>query len=384
MTTPTILGKATIRFGTRGSALALAQASRIADLWTSRFPDQPVDIIPVSTQGDIDKVSPLTEIGGRGVFTNAIEQQIVYGGVDAAIHSAKDMPSRLPDDLPIVAFPEREDPRDVLVSRHGLTLAELPPNPVIGTSSRRREAQVRLLRPDARIVSLRGNIDTRLGKAAQDSYDGVILAAAGIQRMGWTHRITEYLEIERFVPSPGQGALAIQTAVGGPFVPLLRQLDDPAVSGPLVIERAFLAELGAGCTMPVGAFVSQNEDGHCLVAFLADEVGERWAKTETRLARGAEREHAVEVARSLNAEVKTSAQTQWTGWRPQQRDLCGARVVVMRPRRQAGQLVAELARRGAEPLALPTIRIEPADDPTGLDAALQELAAGKFSWLVLT
>src|SRR5918995_216758 len=183
-----------VRFGTRGSALALAQ------------------------------------IGGRGVFTNAIEAAILRGEVDAAIHSAKDLPSAVHPAVPIVAYPDRDDPRDVLISRHGTTLELLPPQPVIGTSSRRREVQILRLRPDARVVNIRGNIDTRLRKAEGPTFDGIVLAAAGIRRMGWQDRISETFPVERVVPSPGQGAIAIQARAGSDAAALLESIDDPSVS----------------------------------------------------------------------------------------------------------------------------------------------------------
>ena len=181
-----------VRFGTRGSALALAQTRLAADRFRAAHPGRAVEIRVISTEGDVDKTSPLTEIGGRGVFTNAIEVAILRGEVDAAIHSAKDLPSAVHPAVPIVAYPDRDDPRDVLISRHGTTLDLLPPQPVIGTSSRRREVQILRLRPDARIVNIRGNIDTRLRKAEGPTFDGIVLAAAGIRRMGWQDRICEY------------------------------------------------------------------------------------------------------------------------------------------------------------------------------------------------
>src|SRR5918999_1384733 len=161
--------------------------------------------------------------------------------VDAAVHSAKDLPSALHPAVPIVAYPDRDDPRDVLISRHGTTLDMLPPHPVIGTSSRRRDAQLLRLRPDARIVNIRGNIDTRLRKAEGPEFDGIVLAAAGIRRMGWHDWISEYFPVERLVPSPGQGAIAIQARAGSDAAAVLGAIDDPFVSTPVSIERAFLA-----------------------------------------------------------------------------------------------------------------------------------------------
>jgi hydroxymethylbilane synthase len=380
-----------VRFGTRGSALALAQTNLAADRFRATHPGRAVEVHVVSTEGDIDKTSPLTEIGGRGVFTNAIEAAILRGEVDAAIHSAKDLPSALHPAVPIVAFPDRDDPRDVLVSRHGTTLDMLPPRPVIGTSSRRRDAQILRLRPDAQIVNIRGNIDTRLRKAEDSTFDGIVLAAAGIRRMGWQDRISEYFAVERVVPSPGQGAIAIQARAGSDAAVVLEAIDDPSVSTPVAIERAFLAAIGVGCTFPVGAYAARLDDGYRLIAMLADAPGERIAFADERLAAGEERDHAAEIAASLQVEIgRAPGARAWHGWNGLKNheraedDLEGARVVVTRPRRQAGPFIATLLRRGAEPVALPTIRIEPIGDLVQLDLAIEESLRGTIDWCVFT
>src|SRR5215210_8387912 len=255
-----------VRLGTRGSTLALAQTKLAADRFRAIHPRRAVEVHVIATEGDVDKTSPLTEIGGRGVFTSAIEAAILRGEVDAPIHPAKDLPSTVHPAVPIVAYPDRDDPRDVLVSRHGTTLDLLPPHPVIGTSSRRRDAQILRLRPDARIVNIRGNIDTRLRKAAGEAFDGIVLAAAGIRRMGWHDRISEYFPVDRVVPSPGQGAIAIQARAGSEAAAVLETIDDPSVSTPVGIERAFLAAIGAGCAFPVGAYAAMAGDGYRLIA----------------------------------------------------------------------------------------------------------------------
>jgi hydroxymethylbilane synthase len=380
-----------VRFGTRGSALALAQTTLAADRFRATHPGRAVEVHVISTEGDVDKSSPLTEIGGRGVFTNAIEAAILRGEVDAAIHSAKDLPSTLHPAVPIVAFPNRDDPRDVLVSRHGTTLDLLPSHPVIGTSSRRRDAQILRLRPDAQIMNIRGNIDTRLRKAEDSTFDGIVLAAAGIRRMGWQDRISEYFAVERVVPSPGQGAIAIQARAGSDAAALLESIDDPSVSTPVGIERAFLAAIGVGCTFPVGAYAARLDDGYRLVAMLADAPGDRVAFADERLAAGEERDHAAEIAACLQAEVgKTAGTRAWHGWNGlkdrglTEDDLEGARVVVTRPRRQAGPLIATLLQRGAEPVPLPTIRIEPISDTAQLDLAIEELRRDAIDWCVFT
>lgn len=194
-----------IRIGTRGSALALWQARHIERALERGYPSLQFTIEIIQSEGDLDKESSLTDIGGRGVFTSALQRALLAGRIDMAVHSTKDLPTLSPEGLAISAFTAREDPRDVLVSRHGLGMDALPPNPIIGTSSQRRAAQVRQLRPDARITDLRGNIDTRLHKATADPYDAVILAAAGLVRMGWQDRITEYLPVDRFTLHRARG-----------------------------------------------------------------------------------------------------------------------------------------------------------------------------------
>jgi hydroxymethylbilane synthase len=376
-----------LRFGSRGSALALAQTNLAADRFRALYPRRAVEVHVISTEGDVDKTSPLTEIGGRGVFTSAIEAAILRGEVDAAIHSAKDLPSALHPAVPIVAYPDRDDPRDVLISRHGTTLDLLPARPLIGTSSRRRDVQILRLRPDARIVNIRGNIDTRLRKAEGQAFDGIVLAAAGIRRMGWHERISEYFPVERVVPSPGQGAIAVQARAGSDAAAVLETIDDAFVSTSVGIERAFLAAIGAGCAYPVGAYAVKSEAGYRLIAMLADASGDRVAFANERLSGGEERLHAAEIAACLQAEIAmTSRARSWNGSTGDLdvEDLKGARVVVTRPRRQAGPLIDSLVRRGAEPLPLPTIRIEPIEDLAQLDVAIEETRRGAFDWCVFT
>ena len=374
-----------IRFGTRGSTLALAQTKLAADRFRDSNPGRLLEIEVISTEGDFDKTSPLTEIGGRGVFTNALEAAILRGQVDAAVHSAKDLPSALHPAVPIVAFPNRDDPRDVLVSRHGTTLDQLPPNPVIGTSSRRREVQILRLRPDAQIVNIRGNIDTRLRKAAGSDFDAIVLAAAGLHRMAWEDRICEYFPVERVVPSPGQGAIAVQARAGSNAASVLAAIDDRAVSIPVTIERAFLAAIGAGCAYPVGAYAAASDPGYRLIAMLADPEGECIAWTNESLHVGEERSHAADIAARLRAKVgQPSAPSSWNGWIPEGKDLQGARIVVTRARQQSGPLTSALTKRGGTPVALPTIRIEPVADLALLDAAIDDAQRGAFDWFVFT
>jgi hydroxymethylbilane synthase len=373
-----------IRFGTRGSALARAQTDFAIGQLRSVYPDADVVIVVIRTEGDIDKISPLTDIGGRGVFTSALEMAIIGGEIDAAVHSAKDLPTVLHVDAPIVAYPSREDPRDALVSRHGTTLDFLPDNPVIGTSSRRREAQVLRLRPDARVMNIRGNIDSRLRKAESPEFDGVILAAAGLIRMGWADQISEYFAIEQFVPSPGQGAIAIQACRSLPPAEILASIDDCDVAIAVGIERSFLAAIGAGCTMPVGAYASPTNGGYRLDAMLGDAPGSRIVFASEELDRGREHQHAADVAWRLAREVDGhTSQRSWNGL-ARSGDLTGARVIVTRPRHQAGQLMQALGERGAQTMLLPTTQIETVADTSALDAALAAAARGEFDWIAFT
>jgi hydroxymethylbilane synthase len=387
MTRNTVVQDIPVRFGTRGSALARAQTRLVIDRFQRAHPGLATEIQVIRTEGDIDQTSPLTEIGGRGVFTSALEAAILRGEIDAAVHSAKDLPSQVHPAVPVVAFPSRDDPRDVLVSRHGTTLDRLPAEPVIGTSSRRRDSQITRLRPDARIRSLRGNIDTRLRKADGPEFDAIVIAAAGIRRMGWDDRITEVFPVERLVPAPGQGALAVQARADSDVAALLASIDDSTVSRPVRIERAFLAAVGAGCSYPLGAYARSVEGVFQFVAMLADADGERVATADEWLATGDEQRHAAEIAARLAAQIgvaPANGKRAWNGWAPEDHGLTGARVVVTRPRQQAGPLLQALTASGAIPLLLPTIRIAPMVENDALDSALVAASQGVFDWVAFT
>ncbi len=265
-----------VRVGTRGSALALVQTALAIAALNAVDPDTIYEPAIIRTEGDRDKVTPLTVLGGQGVFTVALQDALLRGAVDIAVHSAKDLPPATPDGLALAAFLERADPRDVFISRHGVALAALPPGARVGTSSRRRAVQARAINPQIAIVELRGNLDTRLRKSTEPEYDGIIVAAAGLGRMGWQDRITEYLPVHRFVPSPGQGVLAIEcraddTELRG----LLAKIDHEPTRIAVTAERAALTAIGAGCRMPFGAYAVVSEDGAIneLHGVIADEDG---------------------------------------------------------------------------------------------------------------
>jgi len=367
--------------GTRGSALALWQASTVRDLLAAAHPGVSSELGIIKPEGDRDKTSSLLAIGGRGVFASALQEALLARSIDIAVHSTKDVPTIEPAGLAIAAFPQREDPRDAVVSRHGVRLADLPPSPVIGTSSRRRAVQVLSLRPDARIVDLRGNIDTRLRKAESGDYDAVILAAAGLTRMRWQDRITEYLPVEAFVPSPGQGALAVETRVApDPSWSLVAALDDPAISLAVSLERAFLRAMGGGCTTPLGANAVVKGDSVRFVGMMATTDGERLLR-EIETFPVAE---AVAGVERMAHRMMTDLGPAWTGAELPDRPLAGKVAIVTGTAEFATRTAAAFVPEGANGLSVPTLEIQPSSDPDGLAAALDRLAEGHFQWLVVT
>lgn len=252
---------APLRLGTRRSALALAQsravAARLADL-TGRE----VELVEVVTEGDRNQAA-VAQLGGTGVFVTALRHRLAAGDVDLAVHSLKDLPTAPAAGLVVAAVPEREDPRDVLVSYTGATLGELTPGSRIGTGSPRRAAQLRALGLGLDVVPVRGNVDTRLRKVAEHELDGVVLARAGLVRLGRADVASEVIDPIQLLPAPGQGALAVECRLGDDVAHLVAKLDDPTARAAVTAERALLAALEAGCTAPVGALadVAVDEDG---------------------------------------------------------------------------------------------------------------------------
>ncbi len=246
-------GLVTLRVGTRASALARWQTSRVSEA-LERLTGVPSHPIVISTTGDRALDIPLPALGGKGAFTEELEQALRDGRIDFAVHSLKDLPVVDPAGITVAAILSRDDARDVLIARKAGSLAELPSGAVVGTSSNRRMAQIAALRPDVTIRPLRGNVDTRIKKALEGEYDAIVIAAAGVHRLGLTAHITEYLPFHQMLPAPGQGALAVQCRAGDDAVrTLLMVLDDPAVRVPTTAERAFLSDLGGGCAAPIAA-----------------------------------------------------------------------------------------------------------------------------------
>ena len=246
--------KKTVKIGTRGSRLALWQAEWVKAELESKWPHITVELVKIKTTGDKILDSPLAKIGGKGLFVKEIEEALLSGRVDLAVHSMKDVPTVLPEGLHLKAITRREDPRDVLVSKDGITLEELPEGAHIGTSSLRRQCQLWHVRRDLRISTLRGNLDTRLRKLHEGLYDAIILAGAGMKRLGFEEHITEYLPEGVMLPAIGQGALGIETRVDDDFINgLVEFLDHRETSIGVRAERAFLERLEGGCQVPIAA-----------------------------------------------------------------------------------------------------------------------------------
>ena len=264
----------TIRVGTRGSRLALIQTELTLALLRDAHPNVSFEVVTVTTQGDVNQTAPLAGMG-LGVFVKEIERRLESGEIDMAVHSLKDMPTVLPAGMALGAVLERADPRDALVSHLGKTLADFPSGARIGTSSPRRQAQIAERRPDLNIVPIRGNVDTRLRKAAGEECDGTVIAVAGLDRMGMAQVITEYLSPEEFVPPPGQGAMAVEIRADDErTAELVASADHPPTTAAVKAERSFLEALGGGCQVPVGAYAAADGgDSLRLTVFMAAPDG---------------------------------------------------------------------------------------------------------------
>jgi hydroxymethylbilane synthase len=250
-----------LRIGTRGSLLALTQSEFIKRSLEKHWPDLVVELNVIKTTGDRIQDVPLAKVGGKGLFVKEIEDALLSRDVDLAVHSMKDVPAELPEGLEIGVVPEREDPRDVLIAHRGRGLADLPEGAVVGSSSLRRAAQVKRLRPDLRIEMLRGNLDTRLKKLESGLYDAIILAAAGLHRMGWKDRITAYFDPAEFVPAIGQGALGLEFRADDDATRhLAAPLHHADTAVAVAAERAFLQTLEGGCQVPIGGHATVSGD----------------------------------------------------------------------------------------------------------------------------
>ncbi|WP_216590429.1 hydroxymethylbilane synthase [Streptomyces brasiliscabiei] len=253
-----------LRLGTRRSRLAMAQSGQVAEQ-VRRLTGRPVELVEITTYGDVSR-EQLAQIGGTGVFVAALREALLRGEVDFAVHSLKDLPTAQPDELALAAVPVREDARDVLIARDGLTFERLPEGARVGTGSPRRMSQLNAYARGHGLtietVPIRGNVDTRIGYVRKGELDAVVLAAAGLNRIGRSDEVTDFLSVDTVLPAPGQGALAIECAAdNAALIASLAGLDDPYTRAAVTAERSLLAALEAGCSAPVGAFADLLADG---------------------------------------------------------------------------------------------------------------------------
>ncbi|HYP38824.1 MAG TPA: hydroxymethylbilane synthase [Chloroflexia bacterium] len=274
-----------LTIGTRSSKLALVQAEIVRAALLRLRPDLDIRLEHITTRGDVVQDRPLSEIGGNGLFVTQIEDALRACRVDVAVHSAKDLQSMMPPDMALAAFLPRADARDVLVSRDASTLSALTPGARVGTSSPRRTCQLRALRSDLTVLDIRGNVDTRLRKLRDGQYDAIVLAAAGLERLGMLDCVTEWFPTDVMIPAVAQGALAVEVRAGDSFaLDLVSRINDPTTSTVVLAERAFLAHIGGGCSLPVGAYATASQDEIRIVGMIGsvdghvirgDQVGDR-------------------------------------------------------------------------------------------------------------
>ena len=278
--------KTILRVGTRGSLLARTQTEGVVTLLKAARPDLSVTVETIQTTGDQRRDVPFAAVGTKGMFVKEIEDALLANRIDVGVHSLKDMPGILPHGLSLAAYPAREDARDALISRNGATLTELPLGATVGTSSARRQAFLKAFRPDLNLIELRGNLDTRLRKLDEGQYDAIVLACAGLHRLGLDAQITERIAPEICLPPPGQGALALESRSDDyEILALLAPLNDVDTIAAVTAERAFQAAIGGGCTVPVGAYATLQGDILTLQAVIASPDGSqvvRHSETGTR------------------------------------------------------------------------------------------------------
>jgi len=291
-------------YATRKSQLALAQSRAFVASIARLVPGLTVEELTVTTTGDRIQDRPLAEVGGKGLFVKEIEQSLLDGQADIAVHSSKDIPAELMPGLVLSCFPEREDARDVLVSRSGAPLLALPPGSRIGTTSLRRGIQLKAVRPDLELVPLRGNVDTRLRKCAEGVVDAVVLARAGLVRLGLAERATEVLDVTLSLPAIGQGALAVEQRVGDERVAeLLGRVTHADTALAVTAERGVMAAVEGDCQTPVAAYAVREGGELWLRGLLAEPDGSRLRRAERRVAWPADEAAARAIGRDLGAEL---------------------------------------------------------------------------------
>lgn len=376
-----------IRIGTRGSALALAQAGWVRRKLEEAYPGLKVQTIKIKTSGDRFLTSPIKAIEGKGIFVKEIEDALLQEKIDLAVHSMKDLPTEIPAGLTITAITEREDPRDALVSAYKRLLKDLPAGSKVGTGSLRRQTQILHHRPDLVVVPIRGNVDTRLKKLDRGEVDGLIMAVAGLKRIGHQDRISEYLSLDVCLNAVAQGALGLETRDGDPVNQMVAFLHHHPSAMEVVAERAFLRRLGGGCQIPVGARGYVEGDRIKLMGVVGDASGKRLVRGEV--------EGKAEDAESLGEELAERLLSQGADEllnggevdskgkaKGNPKPLLGRCIMITRPRIQSGSFVRGLEELGSEVIECPTIEIIPPDSYVPLDRTIQDLE--EYDWIVFT
>ena len=364
----------TLIIGSRGSQLALWQARHIAGRLLELGVETRLEII--RTTGDRITDVSLAQVVSKGLFTKEIEEALLDRRIALAVHSLKDLPTVLPAGLALAAIPERELAFDALV---GCKLADLKPGARVGTSSMRRAAQLRLLRPDLAIENIRGNLDTRLRKLDEGLYDAIVLAAAGLRRLGWAQRIAELLTPEQLCPAVGQGALAIETLSDSEAYVICRQLDHEPTRIAVTAERALLEALGGGCQVPIGAY-GEVADGRIRLRAVVVHPDGSAAVVET--AEDTVQNAVICAKNTAKSLLEHGGRTILRAVYGASLPLAGRRVVLTRASEQSAGLAGHLRRLGAEVVDLPTIAFVPPENWNALDAALAGLEV--YDWLVFT
>ena len=288
------------KIGTRGSKLALVQSQWVKEKVEAEHPDVKVELLTIKTTGDKMLDTPLSLIGGKGLFVKEIEEALLKKQVDVAVHSIKDVPAELPEGLIISTFPERQDPHDALISTGNQTLEQLPKGARVGTSSLRRSAQLLCMRPDLDLVPLRGNVDTRLKKLEAGEFQAIILAAAGLRRLGLAKRISQIIPSTQILPAIGQGALGLEVRRDNEqIIKLLAFLNNEQTEVTVKAERAFLKRLEGGCQVPIAAYASLNGEELHLEGLVAELDGTRFIRDEISGKKGRATEIGDSLARRL-------------------------------------------------------------------------------------
>lgn len=388
-----------IRIGTRGSALALTQANWVKRKIEERYPGIQIELIKIKTSGDRFLNTPIKAIGGKGLFVKEIEDALLTKKIDLAVHSMKDLPTEIPPGLTVAAITEREDARDALVTLAPGLLKDLPAGTKIGTGSLRRQAQILHFRPDLAVIAIRGNVDTRLKKLERREVGALIMAAAGLRRLGQESRITEYLSPDICLSAVAQGALGLEARENDPMLAVIAFFHHAGTATEVLAERAFLGRLGGGCHIPVGARAWADGGRVRLAGVVADPEGKRLFKGEIagssaeteqlgiQLAERLLEEGAEEILR-LERDDRTEASSdpgpgnKREGRHENSHPLSGRRIVITRPRSQAGFFVRRIEELGGEVVEFPTIEILPPKSYEPLDRAIEKIR--NYDWVVFT